>query len=130
MVDIESELFSRLVKSKHLPHPTARNFETKPWEDAVAAIKAPSSRDRQLFDAAIHFGGEIQALRKAYEPRLFERMDQRTGVLLSIAMANYNFLVLTKLAHDNARKQLKKKDRPLSIGSLSSQPRATVLFQL
>jgi hypothetical protein len=122
MVDIESELFSRLVKSRSLPHPTARNFERQIWEDTIAAIKAPSSRDRQLFDAAIHFGVELQTLRGAYESLLFESMDKRTGILLSVAIANYNFFVLTKSAQDNARKQIRKKDGPLSIGSLANQP--------
>jgi hypothetical protein len=67
------------------------------------------SRDRQLFAAAVHFGREIQALRRAYEMGLFEGMDKRTGISLSIAMANYNFLILTKLAHDNTKKELKKR---------------------
>jgi hypothetical protein len=117
MVSIESELFSRLVKARSLPHPTARRFDRQIWEDAIASIEAPSSRDYQLCSAAIHFGREIQSLRSAYEPRLFRDMDKRTGVLLSIAMANYNFLILIKRAHENAKQELRKKDRPLSVGN-------------
>jgi hypothetical protein len=114
MVDINSELFSRLVRSKSLPHPTARNFEFRAWEDAFASIGVPTRRDRQMLDAAKFFGREIQLLRNTFEPRLLEGMDRRTGVLLSIAMANYNFLILAKLAHEAARKHLRNEDGRMS----------------
>jgi hypothetical protein len=88
MVNIESNLFLQLTKAKSLPHPTARNFDQNKWLNAAKELDVLSTRDQQLLDAALHFGKEIQALRSTYEPRMFEGCDQRTGVLLSIAMAN------------------------------------------
>lgn len=62
-------------------------------------------------------------LRKTFEERLFNGIDRRTGVLLSIAMANHNFLNLTKMAAESARRELRKKrDRPQTMGSLARQP--------
>jgi hypothetical protein len=122
MVNIESSLFARLTKAKSLPHPTARNFDKNKWLNAAKAVGILSTRDQQLLDAALHFGNEIQALRLAYEPRLFGGSDQRTGILLSIAMANYNFLILTKLAGESVKKERRKKDGPISIGSIARQP--------
>lgn len=122
MVDIESELFSRLVRERSLPHPTARSFERQIWEEAIGSIDAPSARDNQLCIAAIYFGNEIAMLRKTFEARLFEGINRRTGVLLSIAMANQNFLALTRLAAESARRELRKKNGPQSVGSLARQP--------
>jgi hypothetical protein len=122
MVNIESDLFSRLTKAKSLPHPTARNFDKGKWLNAARTAGVLSTRDQQLLDAALHFGNEIQALRLTYESRLFGGSDRRTGILLSIAMANYNFLILTKLANDNVKKERRKKDGPISIGSIARQP--------
>jgi hypothetical protein len=122
MVDIESNLFARLTKAKSLPHPTARNFDKSKWLDAAKAVGILSKRDQELLDAALHFGNEIEALRLTYESRLFGSNDQRTGILLSVAMANYNFLILTKLANETVRKEQRKKDGPISIGSIARQP--------
>jgi hypothetical protein len=122
VVNIDSDLFARLTRAKSLSHPTARNFQKEEWLKAAQAIGILSTRDQQLLDAALHFGNEIQALRLTYESRLFGDTDQRTGILLSIAMANYNFLVLTKRAHENVKKERLRKDGPISIGSLARQP--------
>jgi hypothetical protein len=122
MVNIESELFARLTKKRSLPHPTARNFDGERWIEAAESIDALSTRDQQLLNAALHFGSEIQALRLRYETGLFGDADQRTGLLLAIAMANYNFLTLTKHAHEHVRKTRRKKDGPISIGSIARQP--------
>src|SRR5580693_1804347 len=122
MVDIESELFLRIVRTRSLPHPTARNFAPEAWMDAALSMNEPSQRDRQLLEAALHFGREIQILRNAYEAGLFEGLSSRTSVLLTMAMANHNFLNLTRLAHESVRKLIRKKDGPQSIGSLANQP--------
>jgi hypothetical protein len=122
MVNIASNLFARLTKERSLPHPTARNFDKDKWLNAAQAIGPLSERDQQLLSAALHFGKEIQALRLTYESRLFGDVDQRTGIILSIAMANYNFLILTKSAYENVKKERRKKDGPLSVGSIVRQP--------
>lgn len=122
MIALESELFSRLTKNRSLPHPTARKFDRHAWVQAIDSIGAPTLRDFQLCTAAVHFGHEINSLRKTYESRLFEGLDERTAVCLSIAMANSNFLILMKMARESTRNELKKKEQPLSVGSLARQP--------
>jgi hypothetical protein len=122
MVNIESNLFVLLTRTKSLPHPTARNFDRDKWLNAAKELGALSTRDQQLLDAALHFGTEIRALRSTYEPSMFEGCDQRTGIVLSVAMANYNFLILTKLAAESTRKHIGVKDGPISVGSIARQP--------
>lgn len=122
MVAITSSLFDRLTKEKSLPHPTARNFDKDKWLNAAKAVDLLSERDEQLLSAALHFGKEIQSLRLAYESRLFGELDQRTAIILSIAMANYNFLILRKSADENVKKERRKKDGPISVASIVRQP--------
>jgi hypothetical protein len=117
MIEIESELFARLTRAKSLPHPTARNFDSAKWLDAIKELDAPSTRDQQLLEAALHFGHEIQSLRHTFESRLFDGIDRRTGILLSIAMANYNFLTLTKHASESIKKKLPK-GGVISVGGI------------
>jgi hypothetical protein len=90
MVQIESPLFDKLVIEKSLRHPTARNFDENAWIEAAKELSAPTDRDKQLLTAAVHYGAEISGLRKTFEKNLFPNLDRRSGVLLSLSMANYN----------------------------------------
>ena len=109
MIDIESPLFLKLVREKSLRHPTARQFDRGAWIDAAKSLKRPSERDQQLLIAAVHYGDEIASLRATIEARLFEGLDRRAATLLSIAMANYNYVILTEKAQQNAKKRTHKK---------------------
>ena len=95
MDDIDSVLFSKLVRDKSLRHPTARNFGPEEWVAAAKTITVPSTRDIRLLLAAIYYGNEISILRRTFEPELFADLDRRAATLLTIAMANYNFITLT-----------------------------------
>jgi hypothetical protein len=107
MVEIESALFAKLVREKSLRHPTARNFDEAEWIAAFDSLEAPTKRDEQLAAAAVHYGREILSLRHIFESGLFDGLDSRTAILLSIGMANYNFVTLRlkgqKIARENVR---------------------------
>jgi hypothetical protein len=102
MVQIESELFQR-VKARSLPHPTARKFDPLMWKTAASALQAPLERDKQLVEAAIFFGREIASLRARFEEKLLPGLDRRSALLLSIAMANYNYVILGEKAYKKVR---------------------------
>src|SRR5258707_5731008 len=95
MTEAESALFTMLVRERSLRHPTARNFDPNDWLKAAKAIETPSGRDIRLLFAALHYGNEIAVLRATFESQLFADMDRRSATLLSIAMANYNYNVLS-----------------------------------
>lgn len=122
MVDIESFLFSQLTKNKSLPHPTARNFDRQKWIDAAAAGDTLSPRDKRLLAAALHFGNEIQSLRQTFEARLFESLAQRTAILLSIAMANHNYIVLRKRAAESVSNAIRRKGGAVAPDRIARQP--------
>lgn len=103
---IESPLFDQLIKTKSLSQPTARRFDRAAWIRAAEALPELSERDQHLLFAALHYGGEIAALRKTFENSLFEGLDRRSGLLLAVAMANYNYRVLTEKALAKARESV------------------------
>jgi hypothetical protein len=103
MVEIESELFSKLIIERSLRHPTARNFNAQQWLDAANSLCDRTERDVQLLTAALHYGHEIAGLRARFEQELFAKLDQRTGILLSITMANYNYVIADNKAHQAAK---------------------------
>jgi hypothetical protein len=105
MVKIESELFSQIVKKKSISHPTARNFDPVQWKAAAAKLTNPTERDQQLLAAGIYYGSEIKRLRDHFENRIFERLDRRTGILLTLAMANLNHRILGQKYKTLARKR-------------------------
>src|SRR6266436_1390285 len=105
MVEVESTLFSKLVNERSLRHPTARNFNAQDWVDAARSLAKPVKRDLQLLAAALHYGKEISSLRARFEREMFSKLDRRTGILLSIALANYNYHVAEIKATEAATPQ-------------------------
>lgn len=119
MVEIESPLFIDVVRKKTLRHPTARQFDKAAWIDAAKALKHISDRDGQLLLAAVHYGQEIALLRSTFEDQLFKNLDRRTGLLLSVAMANYNYEILSKKARQKTKETIK--GRVLHLGYVGRQ---------
>ena len=117
MPEIESALFDLLVRKRKLPHPTARNFDPGPWGTALRAIENPSTRDQQLAAAAVFYGSQFASLRSAFESRIFEGMDRRSSIALSVAMANYNFIIFSEMAKVQSRKAFKDDDVHLGFAS-------------
>jgi hypothetical protein len=98
-LEIESELYNRVVKDKSLPHPTARNFDATKWQDAFRALRAPSQRDESLAVAAIHYGAELQRLRNTFDEKIFKGLNRRAAKIFSAAFANRElFVLLDKIA--------------------------------
>jgi hypothetical protein len=125
MIDIESALFLKLVREKALNHPTSRRFEADRWMAAAKALENLSERDQQLLSAALHYGTELKLLRMVFEEKLFKGVSRRDAIVLVIAMANYNYIILM----DKAKKQIKESkhggifhlgsaSRPLIAGAL------------
>jgi hypothetical protein len=113
MVEIESRLFNELMRGK-LRHPTSRSFDRAAWINAAKALPDPSERDRRLLIAAVHYGDEIAGLRATFEENLFKGLDRRTAILISVAMANYNYRVLTDKVWEKARESVR--DGVVSMG--------------
>jgi hypothetical protein len=110
----ESELYNKVVKEKSLPHPTARNFDAKRWEEAFRALRAPSQRDESLAVAAIHYGTELQRLRKTFDDKIFKELNRRSAKIFSAAFANREFFVLM----DNVAERMKAKAEQESVARL------------
>lgn len=104
---MESDLFFKLTRERNLFHPTSRKFDAAGWSAAVSALEKPSKRDLELTYAAIFYGTEITRLRQTYEPQLFCGMARRSALLLSVAIANYNYVIV----RDKANKQAKESAR-------------------
>lgn len=105
MVDIESQLFAKLVREKELRNPTARNFDEAAWRAAWDQLTNRTDRDERLLIGALFFGRELALLRKTFEHQLFEGMGRRAAVALSVAMANYNFIILREKAGNQGRQR-------------------------
>lgn len=103
MTDIESTLFEKLTKEKLLRHPTARNFDGRDWREAAKKLQHPTDSDMRLLVAALHYGRQITDLRSTFEKSLFSSLDQRSGILLSLSMANYNYVIVSKKGRDAAK---------------------------
>jgi hypothetical protein len=110
MVQVESTLFREVARTKSLPHPTARNFDPASWTTAIKELENATERDAHLVSAAIFFGREIARLRATFEPKLFAGLGKRTGVLLSIAAANLDFLNLRDKARQKSRTEARSRD--------------------
>lgn len=104
----ESQLFRKLIREKSLKHPTARQFDGGAWADAARGLETLTERDQQLLFAATHYGRELALLRGTFEKKFFVDMSRREAVLLSIAMANYNYSILTETVHKQAKKSARR----------------------
>ena len=120
MVEIESPLFHRLIREKSLRHPTARNFDEAEWATAFDHLEAPTVRDEQLATAAVHYGREIRSLRQTFESNLFKDLDRRTAILLSIGVANHNFVALRQKGRKLARNSVR--DGVVHLGLVGRTP--------
>jgi hypothetical protein len=126
MKNIESGLFSKLTKEKSLKHPTARNFNADLWLKEAGSLSEITDRDRNLLTAALFYGNQLKALRSAFENRLFESLDQRTGLLLSLSMANYNY----SLVGEKSRKAAKELNSSRGFFSSSGAHEITITSSL
>src|SRR3981189_3127131 len=103
MVEIESPLFLKLVRERSLQHPTSRRFDGRAWIEAANALPNQLTRDQQILSAALHYGSEIAKLRSTFENNIFDGLNRRDALLLSVAMANYNYSILSDKAHKQAK---------------------------
>lgn len=91
---LQSELFHLATKGRALPHPTSQNFDAVKWNNALAALPEPSSRDRNLHAAAVFLGERMSLLRNQVDTWMTAPFSRQSGTVAIAAACNEIFQTL------------------------------------
>lgn len=99
----DSQIFTLVAKTRVLAHPTSAAFHPEPWIAALDGLGEKTVRDVALATSALHFGREIQSLRRSLGVRLTHGLSRSAGLRLLAATANQQYLTLVDKVQDTLK---------------------------
>lgn len=86
-----------------LSSPFAKNFNRDEWK-VTAAKHAENQRDKELAYSALFLGAQVSSLRENVLAGLLNSLSKRTAILLAVASANRNTLLVQEAFRRNLSK--------------------------
>lgn len=104
-------------KARRLITPMAGRFDPADWESAFAQESEPTCEDRQLLEAALWVGCEVQALNDANRD-LFGALSAEQAIALGVAMLNREYR--SSLSGTRSVQAAVPHDQPVSFDYLTN----------